>query len=68
MCEENKKVRVWFYKNGETINFPAWEFTEAEIKVMKEAGYVLVHGQKYSIKEMVFDTAGEALNFYIEEV
>jgi hypothetical protein len=66
--EEVSKIRTWFREGGKNLNSPAWRFFVEEIQAMKIAGLVTVHNEKYEIKEMVFDTAGESMVFDLERV
>ncbi|WP_440960561.1 hypothetical protein ACN6KS_22695 [Paenibacillus nitricinens] len=63
MSDEVNKIRTWFRAGDKDLNFPAWTFTVEEVQAMKIAGLVTVHGERYEIKDMVFDTAGEAMIF-----
>lgn len=55
------KTKVAFEYNGQNLNFPAWEYNEAELKALRESDFVLVSDVKYKIKETIFDTYADAL-------
>mgnify|MGYP001428844788 CR=1 FL=1 len=61
MSDDVVKIRTWFRIGDKNLNSPAWFFTVEEINAMKIAGVAIVHGDKYEIKEMAFDTQGEAM-------